>query len=128
MAISKEMTEHSWDVDADTLERLKKTQEMYEQAQVKSQGRRITTQPGVIPSALGTVSLSAQTVPGKTLEIRDNIAREEYLEKTQSMRVVALNEACSIAKAMIEKGAVVDNTSIVRLAGTFAAFLVDART
>lgn len=126
MAISKEMTEHSWDVDADTLERLKKTQEMYEQAQVKSQGRRITTQPGVIPSALGTVSLSAQTVSGA--EIKDNIAREEYLEKTQSMRVVALNEACSIAKAMIEKGAVVDNTSIVRLAGTFAAFLVDART
>lgn len=126
MAISKEMAEHSWDVDADTLERLKKTQEMYEQAQVKSQGRRITTQPGVIPSALGTVSLSAQTVSGA--EIRDNIAREEYLEKTQSMRVVALNEACSIAKAMIEKGAVVDNTSIVRLAGTFTAFLVDART
>lgn len=126
MAISKEMTEHSWDVDADTLERLKKTQEMYEQAQVKSQGRRITTQPGVIPSALGTVSLSAQTVSGA--EIKDNIAREEYLEKTQSMRVVALNEACSIAKAMIEKGAVVDNTSIVRLAGKFAAFLVDART
>lgn len=126
MAISKEMAEHSWDVDADTLERLKKTQEMYEQAQVKSQGRRITTQPGVIPSALGTVSLSAKTVPGA--EIKDNIAREEYLEKTQSMRVVALNEACSIAKAMIEKGAVVDNTSIVRLAGTFAAFLVDART
>ena len=127
MAISKEdMAEHSWDIDADTLERMKKTQEMYEQAQVKSQGRRITTQPGVIPSALGTVSLSAQTVSGA--EIRDNIAREEYLEKTQSMRVVALNEACSIAKAMIEKGAVVDNTSIVRLAGTFTAFLVDART
>ena len=127
MAISKEdMAEHLWDIDADTLERLKKTQEMYEQAQVKSQGRRITTQPGVIPSALGTVSLSPQTVSGA--EIRDNIAREEYLEKTQSMRVVALNEACSIAKAIIEKGGNPDNTSIVRLAGTFAAFLVDART
>lgn len=127
MAISKEMAEHLWDIDADTLERMKKTQALREQAaQLKIRGNP-STQPGVIQGT-GTVSLSAQTVPGKTLEIRDNIAREEYLEKTQSMRVVALNEACSIAKAIIEKGAVVDNTSIVRLAGTFAAFLVDART
>ena len=108
MAISKEdMAEHSWDLDADTLERLKKTQALREQAaQAKIRGNP-STQPGVIPSALGTVSLSAQTVPGKTLET--NIAREEYLEKTQSMRVVALNEACSIAKAIIEKGGNPDN-------------------
>ena len=127
VAISKkDMAEHSWDVDADTLERLKKTQAIHEQAaQVKMRGNpRIPT--GVIPGALNTVSLSAQTIPGSTLET--NIAREEYLEKTQSMRVVALNEACSIAKAMIEKGATIDNTQIVQLAGKFTAFLVDART
>ena len=125
MAISKEMAEHLWDIDADTLERMKKTQALREQAaQLKIRGNP-STQPGVIQGT-GTVSLSAQTVSGKTLET--NIAREEYLEKTQSMRVVALNEACSIAKAIIEKGGNPDNRSIVRLAGTFAAFLVDART
>lgn len=128
VAISKkDMAEHSWDVDADTLELMKKTAEKHEQAHAQF-NQRINAQipPGVIPGALNTVSLSAQTIPGSTLET--NIAREEYLEKTQSMRVVALNEACSIAKAMIEKGTVIDNIQIVRLAGTFAAFLVDART
>lgn len=120
MAISKEMSENYADIGVIRAAQMNEAHGQF------NQRINASTQPGVIPSALGTVSLSAQTVPSKTLET--NIAREEYLEKTQSMRVVALNEACSIAKAMIEKGAVVDNTSIVRLAGTFAAFLVDART
>ena len=122
MAISKEMSENYADIGVIRAAQMNEAHGQF------NQRINASTQPGVIPSALGTVSLSAQTVPGKTLEIRDNIAREEYLEKTQSMRVVALNEACSIAKAIIEKGGNPDNTSIVRLAGTFAAFLVDART
>lgn len=121
MAISKEMSENYADIGVIRAAQMNEAHGQF------NQRINASTQPGVIQGT-GTVSLSAQTVPGKTLEIRDNIAREEYLEKTQSMRVVALNEACSIAKAIIEKGGNPDNTSIVRLAGTFAAFLVDART
>ena len=122
MAISKEMSENYAD-----LEVIQRSAQLGQAKQAKlNEAHGQFNQMINSPSTLGTVSLSAQTIPGSILET--NIAREEYLEKTQSMRVVALNEACSIAKAMIEKGTVIDNTQIVRLAGTFAAFLVDART
>jgi hypothetical protein len=51
--------------------------------------------------------------------------REEWLEKTQHMRVVALNEACEVAKAHISCGESMAAIEITSMASLFAKFLVD---
>ncbi len=51
--------------------------------------------------------------------------REEWLEKTQHMRVVALNEACEIAKTFIGHGEPMATREITSMASLFAKFLVD---
>ena len=53
--------------------------------------------------------------------------REDWLEKTQHMRVVALNEACSLAKATLDSGRFVGHDEVLHLAGLFADFLVDGK-
>jgi len=55
-------------------------------------------------------------------------AEEEWLEKTQHMRVVALNEACGVAKECIRHGESVSGTEIVRMAHMFASFLIDGKS
>lgn len=64
-------------------------------------------------------TLSGDTVPG--------ITHAQWLEQTQNMRVVALNEACGIAKAMIEDSNGVTPEYIAKMAHTFATFLTEGR-
>jgi hypothetical protein len=63
----------------------------------------------------GTVTVSAV----------DNIAREAWLEKTQNMRVVALNEACALFK-----DAKLSPTpqNVLAYARAFTDFLVDGKS
>jgi hypothetical protein len=51
--------------------------------------------------------------------------KEAWLEKTQHMRVVALNEACEIAKTFIGHGELMETREITSMASLFAKFLVD---
>lgn len=51
----------------------------------------------------------------------------QWLEETQSMRVVALNEACGVAKAMIEDSSGVTPEYIAKMAHTFATFLTEGQ-
>ena len=53
--------------------------------------------------------------------------QEQWLEETQNMRVVALNEACGIAKAMIEDSTNVTPEYIAKMACTFANFLTEGK-
>lgn len=55
-------------------------------------------------------------------------AQQEWLEKTQHMRVVALNEACGVAKECIGHGESVSNNEIVLMAHMFASFLIDGKS
>lgn len=60
-----------------------------------------------------------------TVSAVDNIAREAWLEKTQSMRVVALNEACALFK-----DAKLSPTpqNVLSYARAFTDFLVDGKS
>jgi len=53
--------------------------------------------------------------------------KEAWLEKTQHMRVVALNEACDIAKKLIEQGKQPDSADITFIAYKFSEFLVNGK-
>jgi hypothetical protein len=53
--------------------------------------------------------------------------QEQWLEETQNMRVVALNEACGVAKAMIEDSNNVTPEYIAKMAYTFANFLTEGK-
>jgi len=64
-------------------------------------------------------TLSVDTTPG--------ITHAQWLEQTQNMRVVALNEACGIAKAMIEDSSGVTPEYIAKMAHTFATFLTEGK-
>ena len=57
-----------------------------------------------------------------TGEKRD-IDHEKWLDDTQNMRVVALNEACALAKA----AGTGDSQTIVRMASIFADYLIRGR-
>ncbi len=54
--------------------------------------------------------------------------REEWLEKTQHMRVVALNEACEIAKTHMGYGDAMAAQEITAMAHMFASFLIDGKS
>ena len=54
--------------------------------------------------------------------------REEWLEKTQHMRVVALNEACEIAKTHMGYGDAMAAQEITNMAHMFASFLIDGKS
>jgi hypothetical protein len=53
--------------------------------------------------------------------------KEAWLEKTQHMRVVALNEACDVAKTFIEHGKSPAARDITGIAALFAEFLVSGK-
>ena len=57
-----------------------------------------------------------------TGEKRD-MDHEKWLDDTQNMRVVALNEACALAKA----AGTGDSQTIVRMASIFADYLIRGR-
>ena len=71
-------------------------------------------------------TVSGMTYPGTlTVSAVDNIAREAWLEKTQNMRVVALNEACALFKdAKLSPGP----QNVLAYARAFADFLVDGKS
>lgn len=71
---------------------------------------------------------STLTLPPKTDDTAMMKAQEEWLEKTQHMRVVALNEACEVAKEYIGHGESMSGTEIVRMAHMFASFLIDGKS
>ena len=56
--------------------------------------------------------------------------RRKWLDDTQSMRVVALNEACSVVKSMMDNSdqLSVDPKLITAYARAFADFLVEGRS
>jgi len=56
-----------------------------------------------------------------------DLAKKQYLEDTQSMRVVALNEACEIAKDSMSHGAHMTAQDITKMARAFAVFLIDGK-
>lgn len=74
------------------------------------------------------ISNSTLTLPPKTDTTAMMKAQEEWLEKTQHMRVVALNEACEVAKDYIGHGESMSGTEIVRMAHMFASFLIDGKS
>lgn len=53
--------------------------------------------------------------------------REKWLEKTQPMRVVALDEANKIAIAMIQRGNTISSVQLLETAKQFADFLIDGK-
>ena len=55
-------------------------------------------------------------------------AQQEWLEKTQHMRVVALNEACEIAKTHMGYGDAMSAQEITAMAHMFASFLIDGKS
>jgi hypothetical protein len=60
-----------------------------------------------------------------TVSAVDNVAREAWLEKTQNMRVVALNEACALFKDL---KLTPDSRQILAYARAFTDFLVDGKS
>lgn len=68
---------------------------------------------------IGPTTLSVDTTSG--------ITHAQWLEETQNMRVVALNEACGVAKAMIEDSTNVTPEYIAKMALTFATFLTEGQ-
>jgi hypothetical protein len=77
------------------------------------------------PSTLITTGAIGVSVTGATLGASVDASREQWLEKTQHMRVVALNEACEIAKTFIGHGELMATREITSMASLFAKFLVD---
>ena len=61
------------------------------------------------------------------LKKKDEEELRKYLEDTQSMRVVALNEACEIAKDSMSHGACLTTQDITKMARAFAVFLIDGK-
>lgn len=60
-----------------------------------------------------------------TVSAVDNIAREAWLEKTQNMRVVALNEACALFK---DQKLSTTPQNVLAYARAFTDFLVDGKS
>ena len=74
----------------------------------------------------GTGIYGAPVIPPGIKESAD-AAKRRMLDDTQNMRVVALNEACGVAKEMIAKGAGVPYPEITRMAAHFAKYLIDGK-
>jgi hypothetical protein len=79
-----------------------------------------------IPVMDWAVSEGTYTVP--QTDTKAMKAREEWLEKTQHMRVVALNEACEIAKTHMGYGDAMAAQEITNMAHMFASFLIDGKS
>jgi hypothetical protein len=77
------------------------------------------------PSPFITTGAIKGSVTGGTLGALVDASCEQWLEKTQHMRVVALNEACEIAKTFIGHGEPMATREITSMASLFAKFLVD---
>jgi hypothetical protein len=80
-----------------------------------------------IPVMDWAVSEGTYTVPQTDTKAMMK-AREEWLEKTQHMRVVALNEACEIAKTHMGYGDAMSAQEITAMAHMFASFLIDGKS
>jgi hypothetical protein len=76
-------------------------------------------------NSIGQMNTSAVASAAAILGASGDASREQWLEKTQHMRVVALNEACEIAKTFIGHGEPMATREITSMASLFAKFLVD---
>jgi len=72
-----------------------------------------------------STTIPTGAITGGILGASVDASREQWLEKTQHMRVVALNEACEIAKTFIGYGEPMATREITSMASLFAKFLVD---
>jgi hypothetical protein len=72
-------------------------------------------------------SIEWAPIEAKRPPLSVGMPQEEWLEKTQSMRVVALNEACAIAKANIEGNRFMTTSEVLVFAAAFADFLIDGK-
>jgi hypothetical protein len=72
-------------------------------------------------------SIEWATLEAKRPPLSVGMSQDEWLEKTQSMRVVALNEACAIAKANIEGKRFMTTSEVLVFAAAFADFLIDGK-
>lgn len=101
------------------------TQEMIEGAQKVTYPKVDQFQRALddaLTTGTGAVQISAIN-PGPLVK---SITESEWLDKTQSMRVVALNEALGYAKALVEhrSAIAIDVADILETADRFAKFLV----
>lgn len=81
---------------------------------------RVTKASGIISG--GTLTISPQT---DTAMMK---AQQEWLEKTQHMRVVGLNEACGVAKEYSNTDEYMSPKQIVEMAHMFSSFLIDGKS
>lgn len=88
-------------------------------AQYNTKGRYDTNPMGPSPF------ITTGAIKGGALGDLVDASHEQWLEKTQHMRVVALNEACEIAKTFIGHGEPMATREITSMASLFAKFLVD---
>ncbi len=103
-------------------ERARREDQMTEVVSKKSSAQYNINTMG--PSPFITTGAIKGAVTGVTLGASVEVSREQWLEQTQHMRVVALNEACEIAKAHISCGESMAAKEITSMASLFANFLV----
>lgn len=70
---------------------------------------------------------SSNGVAGAIRGAAAEVSREQWLERTQHMRVVALNEACGLAKVYSNTDEYMSPKQIVEAAQMFAFFLIDGK-
>ena len=96
-----------------------------EAAAIKEQQKKVEAYTQAIKNdiQINTMCVPLDQTFNKTIEAQ----RRQHLDETQSMRVVALNEACSVFKTFIESRENVgfDYKVITHMAKTFAKFLID---
>lgn len=98
-----------------------------EAAAIKEQQKKVEAYKQAIENG---IQINTVNVPLDQTWIKTSEAQRRQhldLDETQSMRVVALNEACSLFKTFMEsrENVGVDYKAIMQMAKTFANFLID---
>lgn len=106
-------------------ERARREDQMTEVVSKKSSAQYNTKARYDINHMGPSTNISAVASAAAILGASGDASREQWLEKTQHMRVVALNEACEIAKTFIGYGEPMATKEITSMASLFAKFLVD---
>jgi hypothetical protein len=103
-----------------------------EAAAIKEQQKKVEAYTQAIKNdiQINTMCVPSDQTFNKTIEAQRRqleAQRRQHLDETQSMRVVALNEACSVFKTFVEsqENVGVDYKVITHMAKTFAKFLID---
>jgi hypothetical protein len=111
----------------DTEDRVKKIMELRIKEEQKKAAveYNINTDQYIGNAVVTSAKVSTEAIKGSIHGASVYSSREKWLEDTQHMRVVALNEACEIAKAHISCGESMAATEITSMASLFAKFLVN---